>query len=449
MKKRSYEMWAALLILMAVLAVIVLFGALVEKGATEDRAPAAARAAYFIARLPANAKGLIDDALSGANPRLADAQRFDGVAGFERLAPTDAPGAMLALSRYDGNAKRGVIEFLDIRDGRVLSRLTPDISAINAQSTAHAEFIKLARDRGPSRYLPTHPLPTEDGGVVFNGMYTPLVRLDACGNIVWVLNVVFHHSIEKDADGNYWGPSLRMPAAVRLMPKSFLDDSIAEVSPDGRLLYQKSVADLLIENGYRRLVYSVPQYTSDPLHLNDIQPVLKSGPYWKKGDLFISLRHPSAVLLYRPATNKILWLKQGPWLFQHDVNIIDDHRISVFSNNMTYQKRGRASVEDNEIIVFDFSSGKLSEPWRSGFEKNEIRTLSEGRGRVLANGEVYVEEQNYGRILQMNAAGDERWRYVNRAADGRVYQVGWTRYLPPTMAAPLRKALAERQCGAA
>ena len=59
----------------------------------------------------------------------------------------------------------------------------------------------------------------------------------------------------------------------------------------------------------------------------------KDGPYWRKGDLFLSLRSPSTVMLYRPATNKVIWRKDGPWSKQHDVDILDDHRISIFNNN--------------------------------------------------------------------------------------------------------------------
>ena len=73
--------------------------------------------------------------------------------------------------------------------------------------------------------------------------------------------------------------------------------------------------------------------TDDPIHLNDIEPVRKDGPYWRKGDLFLSLRSPSTVMLYRPSTNKVIWRKDGPWSKQHDVDILDDHRISIFNNN--------------------------------------------------------------------------------------------------------------------
>ena len=38
----------------------------------------------------------------------------------------------------------------------------------------------------------------------------------------------------------------------------------------------------------------------------------------------MSLRNISMVFLYRPSNNKVLWYRQGPWVFQHDVDVIWD-----------------------------------------------------------------------------------------------------------------------------
>ena len=74
-------------------------------------------------------------------------------------------------------------------------------------------------------------------------------------------------------------------------------------------------------------------FIQDPLHLNDIQPVMTDGPYWKRGDVFFSIRYKSMIILYRPSTNKIIWKGVGHSAGQHDVDILDDHRISIFNNN--------------------------------------------------------------------------------------------------------------------
>ena len=59
-----------------------------------------------------------------------------------------------------------------------------------------------------------------------------------------------------------------------------------------------------------------------------------SNDYWSKGDIFLSVRSLSLIILYRPSTNEVIWYKQGPWRFQH-IDIVDDNTIAIFDNNVT------------------------------------------------------------------------------------------------------------------
>ena len=40
-------------------------------------------------------------------------------------------------------------------------------------------------------------------------------------------------------------------------------------------LFYKNLFHILIENGYKHLLFGHQEFKSDPIHLNDIQPVLK------------------------------------------------------------------------------------------------------------------------------------------------------------------------------
>ena len=194
-------------------------------------------------------------------------------------------------------------------------------------------MINLARDRNLRRYLFHGSFATEDGGLIFQS-YSPLVKIDACSRLVWINDEdLFHHSIERDDSGMFWVPTDQEPVTIKGVPKKFHDNSIAMVTPDGKLLMNRSVSQILIDNGLAHLLFWGDGSFPDPIHLNDIEPVRKDGPYWRKGDLFLSLRNPSTVMLYRPSTNKVIWHKTGPWSKQHDVDILDDHRISIFNNN--------------------------------------------------------------------------------------------------------------------
>ena len=60
---------------------------------------------------------------------------------------------------------------------------------------------------------------------------------------------------------------------------------------------------------------------------------------------------------------------------------------------------------------------------------NEVRTTTQGRSEILLNGDLLVEETNFGRTLYFNADGTLRWTHLNRAKNGGVYSIGWSRIL--------------------
>ncbi len=173
-------------------------------------------------------------------------------------------------------------------------------------------------------------------------------------------------------------------------------------------------------------------YTDDPFHLNDIQPALESGRWWRRGDLFLSFRNLSAVALYRPSTGRILWWQAAPWRFQHDVTILDDHRISVFDNNVLIGWPKERVDGTNRLLIHDFATGVTSSPWAAGFARNHIGTFAQGRGTPLPNGDAMIEETEMGRLLRMAPDGTVRWRFLSADASRRRLALAWARYLPPT-----------------
>tara|TARA_B100001094_G_scaffold292405_1_gene311499 strand:- start:137 stop:703 length:567 start_codon:yes stop_codon:yes gene_type:complete len=163
--------------------------------------------------------------------------------------------------------------------------------------------------------------------------------------------------------------------------------------------------------------------------MNDIQPVMKDGPYWKKGDVFLSFRHQSMVMLYRPSTNQVIWKGVGKFYNQHDVDILNDHQIAIFNNNSVNSFDGIVVYGTNEVLIYDFETNEYSSYLRDSMTKNDIRSITEGRSEILDNGDLYIEETNYGRTLYFNNDGSLRWEHINRAENGNIYPVGWSRIL--------------------
>ncbi|MFT4525950.1 MAG: hypothetical protein ACI85F_002108 [Bacteroidia bacterium] len=252
---------------------------------------------------------------------------------------------------------------------------------------------------------------------------TNLYRLDKNSNIVWERHdLQIHHSMNLDADSNIVicaTEPLKIQKLTDNEPLYYEDELIVKISAkSGEIVYTKSVSDLLNENGLRSLIYGFCGEVSatnlhDPLHLNDIQPVLSDGPYWRKNDLFLSFRHISMVILYRPSTNKVIRMIFGPFLRQHDVDILSDSVISIFNNEGT--SIGRKSWDEDfssrpvkdsifysNIVQYNFADSSFSTQLKHHFDDHKIYSETQGFHEYLSDGSVYVENHGAGIVFFMN-----------------------------------------------
>ena len=71
-----------------------------------------------------------------------------------------------------------------------------------------------------------------------------------------------------------------------------------------------------------------------------------------------------------------------------------------------------------------------------------------GGATVFADGSVMLEEANYGRILTLSPVGEQVWSYVNRASDGKVYEIEASRWLDAEYGAEVARSIASRDCEA-
>jgi len=387
--------------------------------------------AIAIASIPETIERL-DDAIGTYHPSLAGGYApTPGGLWRNPAQPLVDPGALL-VTVFDTVRKRYVVKLVRLSDGHVLHDYAPDIAAIDARSTFHSDLIDLSRDKTNARYMPMHPMLMPDGGLIVHDS-SPLVRIDACGRSKWMIDGIFHHALERAPDGTLWA-NYRAPVSHQPgVGPAFVDESLAHLTADGHMLGQTSIIAMLDHNGLGYLWRSRP-YLDDPIHLNDIQPVPGDGPYWRKGDVFVSLRNLSLVLLYRPAEDRVIWSRATPWRFQHDIAILDDHRISVFDNHwrFAWDKPEHTEVDGtNHLVVYDFANQTTSEPLARTFHDLAIRTNAQGRATPLPNGDTLIEETERGRIWRVAADGTARWRYISADEQERRYQLRWSRYLDP------------------
>ncbi len=446
---RCVPVWAVgLLVVFGLIAMIAFSNIAVHTAQGGRKAGAVGDAIFAVSNIP---KFL--NRLSSAERYLKITnQRFDGRTGFAfTYAPGNRPQAgYLLLSRYDPDRGRSVIELWDLNAQEQRHAWLPPIDEINRQATDfESGGVDLARDKNQSRFLPRHPAILPNGDIVIKSR-TPLSRVDACNRIVWINDdYLFHHSTEVDTDGSLWVASVLDPPTIdRVNKEEFLDDAITHVSPEGKVLMVRSVADILLKQGLHQFVFGRDEYLANPIHLNDIQPVKVDGPYWKKGDLFLSLRNPSMIALYRPSEDRIVWHKSGPWSHQHDVDVLDDHRIAVFNNNAYLAHPIPWIPDHSKVLVYDFETRKVTSPWDDTLAEMELRSATEGLQHIRASGEIMIEEQNAGRLFALDADQSLLWEYINRGEDGYQARLGWSRFLEPDTGAALVEKLNTLSCRA-
>jgi len=369
--------------------------------------------------------------------------RFENLDGFKKYGELPAgiltDKGYLLLSGYDADIGQPTVQLIQINTQKTLHEWKPDIDHLNELNILSEEYS--ADFTAASNFQLMHPLPV-NGSLVFNNL-SGLYGMNLCGENDMFTDGTFHHSNELDHEGNIWTPSVIYPRSFDQVGK-FRDDSITKISPSGEILFNKSIAKILVENGYRGLlaVSGTLSRNNDPIHINDIQPALSDSEFWRIGDLLLSFRHRSTIMLYRPSTNKILWLKTGPWMNQHDINFVDNHTISVFGNDTMFDKLFNGH---NSVYLYDFKTNKVSEPYREIMKEMEVKTISGGRGALLTGGDLFIDESNNGRILRVST-DEVKWEYVRRIDKETIAMSSWSRYLTPQEAAPIIAQLRNNSC---
>ena len=447
---KKIELWAVLLLAVLGFVAAVIFAAIVRNVALGfDRYGVLGEIAYSIASVPADAKTLLRQ---NENPdsngmSVPDAGRFDTRSGWSvepstTLKPLDG---YLLFSRYDGDFQQHTIELFDLSTQKVEHRVEIDADLLFKNVDPENNILSL-NDWNTARFRAIHPVVLQNGDLLIKNHHSPMFRINACGGLIWDLQYPFHHSSEIGPNGDLWTTAQVHPTQIEGLSETYRDDSIIRVSIDGDVGYHQSLTEVMLNQGYGNLLFSNGKFDEDPIHLNDVQPVLSDGPFWQKGDVFLSLRHLSMIILFRPSTNQIVWMKQGPWAGQHDVDVIDDHTIAVFNNNM-FNMGDQEFVEGtSEILFYDFVTDTVSSPYKDIFENHEIRTATEGLFTLLENGHLLVEESDAGRLLIFSPDGTLVAENVNRAENGLVYHLGWSRYIERDLGDQIRSAMNEQSC---
>jgi len=299
----------------------------------------------------------------------------------------------------------------------------------------------------------------KNGDVVFNYATLGLVRLDVCGNVVWRLPYRTHHSVYLDEYDNLWVPGQknheeRLSAFPAYKPP-FLEPTVLKISLEGKILDEISIFDLLKENKLESLLYMsalhdyLLEVSGDTLHFNDLEtfPSYMDEGVFKHGDIMISLRNISAIIIFSEKDRKVKYVDMGGYVRQHDPDFIDGNTISIFDNHNTSNipdfTTKRRSISDNKhiastsennihksrIVIKSFAD-KRSFVYYEGNKKHPFYTSMMGKHQWLPNGNLLITETLKGRAFEIDPKGNIVWEYFNIVKKGYIGIISEAQRLP-------------------
>jgi hypothetical protein len=273
-----------------------------------------------------------------------------------------------------------------------------------------------------------------NGDVVLNFDGLGMVRVNACGEVVWRLPYRTHHSVNLDDQGYIWAPGVvwRRERVARFpnYEPPFSDYTIVQVSPDGRIVNELSILDLLMQNGLTGLSHmsTISERSTvvsgDTLHLNDVEifPSSLAPGVFKSGDVMISLRNINTIIVFDPRTRRIEFMTVGQVLRQHDPDFVDGNTISVFDdNNLADWTDGKPDPAGHfsRIVTISATDNKIAVLYQ-GTNGHPFFTDILGNHQLLPNGNILITESLPGRVFEVDAGGRIVWEYFNIVKPGMV-----------------------------
>ena len=288
----------------------------------------------------------------------------------------------------------------------------------------------------PDRYWPTSPYTDHvagvmnnannyvhgswllpDGHVVFNVEYAGMVRLDACGAVVWTLPYRTHHSVSRDDNGNFWASGLIWREApvekyVHMRPR-FVDETMLQISPDGEILREIFILESMYDSGYGG-IFASTSTTLDVTHMNDVE-VLSAAmadafPLFEAGDILVSLRNIGTVVVVDGKTERVKWHMQHPLVKQHDPDFEPDGHIVIFDNRDDMTQSGMR-LGPSRLLRVNPVTNEFSTVYPLS-DAEPFYTQTGGKHQLLANGNRLITESNAGRVFEVSPDGEVLWNWV-------------------------------------
>ena len=290
-----------------------------------------------------------------------------------------------------------------------------------------------------SRHRVSHPHLSKDSTLTYMIPSNDLISVDLkTRQEKWRVRGAFHHSIESDANSNLWvcgnaepESSSNQKSKKNHSNKVFEDQILVKISPSGKILQSISVADLILNSGLEYLLYgsSNPNVNYDPIHLNQITPIISDSGVFKKGQILVSLRNLSTILLVDPDSQTVVWHGSGNWMNQHCVMPVGPSTISVLDNHsFASGEYWLNSAWRTRIVTHNIETGKAAEIRFNGESPRDFHIPVEGRALPVNSDNWMIEDCLQGTIMIFR---NQKliFKWSNLYPDGTVGITSWCRYM--------------------
>jgi hypothetical protein len=260
-----------------------------------------------------------------------------------------------------------------------------------------------------------------------------IVRVSACGEIVWRNQARTHHSIFIDDEGYIWAPKLRKQGrynekSIHELP--FVADQIGQFDPDtGEMIQEIDLIKIIVDANAQGIVKHPYSNINDLLHVNDVEVLSKamadSFPLLDAGDIMLSSRNLNQIWIIDGKTHTLKWWKTGPMIGQHDPDFQADGKITLFDN----RPAGLPSSENHflgdaggsRILSIDHQTGAFTTLYTTN-ENSTFYSPYRGKHQLLPNGNILIAETDAGRAYEVLPNGKVVWSYINAWDED---EVGW------------------------
>jgi Arylsulfotransferase (ASST) len=249
-----------------------------------------------------------------------------------------------------------------------------------------------------------------------------LVKLDRNSEVVWRYLANVHHDLDVGPDGRIYALTHELvdqplDGFDHLAPPR-LDDFLVVLSPEGEELRKIPLLRAVAASDYPHLLHTVSSHAvADPLHTNAVELITAQNAarfaFGRAGQILLSFRELGAIGVLDLDTAKLVWATRGPWIGQHDPDLLPDGKILLFDNYGHFEKpEGRSRV-----IEFDPATMQIA--WQyTGTAQAPFDSAIRGSQQRLANGNTLITESSGGRILEVSRDGEIVWQFVNPVRGG-------------------------------